>query len=149
MAGTRLMAHIAYEHITVSKTCSEFLSLREFAAAIAANVDNEAVAHGEVGEDIVDIARAEFVLESAKVDVADVVVENLVVHAAGYAVVAALAQILSLNLMREIGGVVLFPRPAAREVERGGEIDVTVLQGAEHIAQKLKELAVGHLAVCL
>ena len=114
-------------------------------AAIAADVDDEAVAARHVEHHLVEVGVAHALLERLVAQVADVVVEDGVVRAACDEIVGA--EIAAQQGVAEVGGVVLLPAPVAPRVEGRVEVDMAVAELRNHLGHHLKLLALAHLRV--
>ena len=75
---SRLMLHVAYQGALLNETSSQSLSYGDVATAVVADVDDEAPAKQEMGDDIIEIAFSDSRFECGAADVADVVVKDAV-----------------------------------------------------------------------
>ena len=136
-----LVLEVAREGLLLAEAGGEGLRTGQVAAAIAADIDDQAVAEGKVFDDLVEGTFADVVGEAADVEVADVVIEDAVLDCRGDMVVGA--EVAALERVTEIGGIVLVPLPVAAVVEGGVEVHVAVAQFGEHAREHLEELVVG------
>ena len=138
VALARLVLQVAHERLLVAEACRQSLGIGKVAAAIAPDVDDQSVAEQEVLDDLVETALADAAAEAAVVDIADVIIEDTVLHAAGDAIVGA--EVAALQGVAEVRGIVLVPLPVASVVEGREEVHVAVAQFGEHVGEHLEEL---------
>ena len=142
VAAAGLVLPIAHEGFLVAEAGGQFLGVGQVAAAVAADVDDQAPTEDHVEQRLVEVAFADALRERFIAHVADVVVEDGVVEPGGNLVVRA--HIAAQQRVADVGRIVLGPRPVAPEVVRGGEVDVTVAQLGKHVAEHLEQLLLRH-----
>lgn len=127
------MGDVAYQSFFVGEPFGQSFGVGQRAAGIVAYVHNQSVAQAQIIHDFIQIAFTDAGAEASIIYITDVVVENLVIHAGGDAVVRT--QINLMDAVVEITRVVLMPAPVTAYVGCGIEVDVAVAKFGQHVAQ--------------
>ena len=140
---TGLVADVAGQYLLVGKAGGNAVGVGQLAAGVVAYVDDEPFADGELLQHVAQVAVAHGIAEALVVDVADVVVERLVLQSRGDVVV--LAEVDALNAVAEVLRVVLVPVPVTCHIEARVEIDVSVAQFGKHPVEHIEQVLVRHV----
>lgn len=139
-----LVAHIAHDGLLVDKKAGKFLCRGEHAAAIAADVEDEAVAQGEVVHHLVEVSASKCRVEGRAAHIAYVVAQDAIAQGGADAVFVGTAEICTYKGVGIVGGVGIIPVGIACHVVGGIEVHMAVAQLGEHGGTDLEEGFGGH-----
>ena len=127
------MGDVAYQSFFVGEPFGQSFGVGQRAAGIVAYVHNQPVAQAQIIHGFIQIAFTDAGTEASIIYITDVVVENLVIHAGGDAVIRP--QINLVDTVVEITRVILMPAPVTAYVGSRIKVDVAVAQFGQHVAQ--------------
>ena len=138
MSQPDLVTDIATQSLFGSETFGQRNSIGERTSAIVANVEYQAIGIANQGQDIVEVSGSDCAVERTVAHVGHrVATIHHILHPRRVPVVRAQI-ILPNQIVVEVGGIILVPRPVARNVERCIDIDVAIAQRIDHLVEHVK-----------
>ena len=128
MSASRLVLHVAHQHLFIGKTGRKCLGTGHHSAAILAQINNQSVARSEVKQDAVEVSSPEIVDERGATQVSHVVVKYAILHASRNLVV--FSEVKFQHVLAEMAGIIFFPRPISPHIKGRIEVNVPIFKFA-------------------